>query len=112
MNQGELEKAAERKLLEDAAKAISLPLHPCFYLSGNVPALTAGDRWWNPLCRAEDCAGLEAELLLDVVWGEQSVQVSRGQTMATALYAEHGGDRQRARQYACVLVAAALGSAL
>lgn len=106
-----LDPAAERELLESAAKAINLQLHPSFYTSCKVPALTANARWWNPLCRDEDCANLEAALLLDVSWGEDSVTVSRDWTLVSVPYAEHGGSRQRARQYAAVQVAAALGRA-
>lgn len=107
-----LDPATERELLESAAKAIDLQLHPTFYTSCNVPALTADARWWNPLCRAEDCSHLEAALLLDVSWSEESVSVSRDWTLVTVPYAQHGGSRQIARQHAVVQVAATLGPAL
>jgi hypothetical protein len=62
---------------------------------------------WHPLTDDGDEARLEGALCFNVTWGMASVTVD----MSTERYNDHNGDKQKARRYAGVRAAAAIGSA-
>ena len=62
---------------------------------------------WNPLTDDGDEARLEGALCFNVTWGMASVIVD----LSTERYNDHNGDKQKARRYAGVRAAAAIGSA-
>ncbi len=55
-----------------------------------------------------DEARLECHLLMNVTWGMASVTVDSW----TERYSDHDGDKQKARRYAGVRAAAAIGKAM
>ena len=66
---------------------------------------------WNPLTDDGDVARLEAVCEIDVLWCIDYVssipQDSRGRSRES--FADHGGDKQKARRYASTRAAAAIG---
>lgn len=71
--------------------------------------LAWGCGWWNPLADDGDEARLEAVMGFNVEWRLQQVRVSSRQGGAIESYADHGGDKQKARRRAGVRAAAAIG---
>ncbi|MDE1997979.1 MAG: hypothetical protein KGI52_03515 [Burkholderiales bacterium] len=88
----------DRELLELAAKAAGLWDHENSYV--DIP--------WDPLIDDYDEARLECHLLMNVTWGMASVTVDSW----TERYSDHDGDKQKARRYAGVRAAAAIGKAM
>jgi hypothetical protein len=95
----------DRELLELAAGAAGLKLvfnydanlqGPCIIDSEGFP------EQWNPLENDGDGARLEAALNMNASWWESFVVVD----LTRANYADHGGDRQKARRFAAVHAAA------
>lgn len=107
----------DRELLERAAKAAGIdydpgksfpkkPEHTFFGLWLNIKGepYEGQRRRWNPLTDDCDEARLEAALMLDCRWWPDDVTVGTHSEM----YADHGGDKQKARRYAGVRAAAAM----
>lgn len=67
---------------------------------------------WNPLTDDGDCARMEADLGLDVVWYEIEVSSSNEDGSRYIQYADHAGDKQAARRMASVSAAAEIGKAM
>ena len=66
---------------------------------------------WNPLTDDGDCARLEANLHLDVLWWEFAVSSGGKPTGVRSYeqYADHNNDRQAARRLASTRAAAKVG---
>lgn len=68
---------------------------------------------WNPYTDDGDCARMEAALRIDVEWYPRWVLCHRQMIEPVAAhYHDHGGDRNAARRYASLQLAAAIGKAL
>lgn len=71
---------------------------------------------WNPLTDDGDLARLEAALEIDVSWISKTVTSQRlsGAVICSVSesFSVHGNDRQKARRYASVRVAAAIGEGM
>ena len=68
---------------------------------------------WNPLVSDGDCARLEAALEINFQWKQDRCVMSFGKGWVMAeRYCDHNSDKQKARRYASVKVAAAIGRAL
>jgi hypothetical protein len=114
-----MSKIEDRELLELAAKAggyrvgrcRELP-HQCLVLVNDKGEPT--NPGWNSLIDDGDCARLEAELSLDVVWGTDGVLVvfRGGASSAREKYNHHDGDRQAARRRASTRAAAEIGRSM
>ena len=103
----------DKTLLERAARAAGLKpdeamWHPRagFVWVKRVDGIRT-ENAWNPLHDDGDEARLEGALCFNVTWGMASVTVD----MSTERYNDHNGDKQKARRYAGVRAAAAIGSA-
>lgn len=130
--------STDRELLELAAKAIGLTIGPNPWrtpginwaigitwfedsYSPGVHTLTGSDRdgplskVWNPGLDDGDCARMEAQLLIDVVWHEDKVDVDlRHTTLDNVIhfFKDYGGDKQAARRMASLRVAAEIGASM
>ena len=112
----------DRELLELAAKAGGIKVlrdpHGVWRnCTGLDPAMNIfAAPQWNPLTDDGDNARLEAELGLNVIWGERAVRVGRKLIVVNKdgpmveRYQDHGGDRQKARRWAAVRAAAEIES--
>jgi hypothetical protein len=101
----------EREMLEWAAKAAGLKLHPWSDMpSGDLFIDTGADypHLWSPFKYNDDCARLEAACKLNVFWFEDKVAVGAN-SLVEEQYADHNGDRQKARRYASTRAAAQIG---
>ena len=108
-----------REDLEMAARAAGLHLAwrgepPSPHVSGEAEF---GDAdyllYWNPGEDDGDCARMEAVVGIDVLWFRRLVRVCvSGQGIVDADFADHANDRSRARRYASVKLAAAVGRAM
>ena len=68
---------------------------------------------WHPGNDDGDCARMEAVVGIDVLWFRRLVRVCvSGQGIVDADFADHDNDRSRARRYASVKLAAAVGRAM
>lgn len=102
----------DRELLELAAKAAGYTNPLYGELSGDAPVLylqTIGI--WNPLGDDGDEARLEAALQLHVTWHPAQETVTVGTATITDSR-PYGSDRQAARRYAGVCVAAEIGKVM
>lgn len=65
---------------------------------------------WNPITDDGDCARMESKLEIDVNWGLHRVIASeRNSPEVSELYADHNGDKGKARRYASVRAATTIG---
>lgn len=66
---------------------------------------------WNPLEDDGDCARMESKLSIDVEWGMYAAFVCLGLASKSfcELYANHKGDKDKARRYASTRLAAEIG---
>lgn len=106
----------DRELLEMAAKAAGIefepynenPNRPFFglWLKINGEPYHGQRRRFNALTDDGDCARLESKLMLDVRWWPDDVTVGP----VSEMYVDHEFDKQKARRYATVRAAAAIGS--
>lgn len=72
-----------------------------------------GDSLWHPGEDDGDCARMEAAVGIDIEWGAACVDVYAGGVPAgRAWFIDHANDRSRARRYASVKLAAAVGRAM
>jgi len=99
-----------REDLEMAAKAAGNP-------QGRMVAggglYTANELYWNPAEDDGDCARMEDAVGIDVCRFRRLVRVCvSGQGIVDADFADHDNDRSRARRYASVKLAAAVGRAM
>lgn len=95
----------DRELLELAAKAAAYNLIFDYDENLQGPSIIDADGFpepWNPLTDDGDGARLEAALMYNVIWLPRRVGVNGYYEK----YADHGGDRQKARRYAAVRAAA------
>jgi hypothetical protein len=106
----------DRELLELAAKAAGYP--PEWRGSIMVGTEDGAGRPWNPLTDDGDHARLEAALNIDVEWHTIGVvailndkDLIRSTHRFREVYADHSGDKQKARRYAGVRAAASIGKA-
>lgn len=106
----------DRELLEFAAKAAGIEWFGIFGDSEcECRFLDIGEDTvveWNPLTDDGDEARLEAVMGFNVEWRLQQVRVSSLQGGAIESYADHSGDKQKARRRAGVRAAAAIGKDL
>lgn len=110
----------DKTLLERAAKAAGMPAghgvgeyawHPGLDCLSTLDAQNR-EQPWNPLTDDGDEARLEAAVNIDIEWHPIGVIASiNGGTRFREPYSDHGGDKQKARRYAGVRAAAAIGSA-
>jgi len=96
-----------REDLEMAAKAAGNP-------QGRMVAggglYTANELYWNPAEDDGDCARMEAAVEINVRWIRWMVRVSANEYgIVDADFADHANDKSRARRYASVKLAAAVG---
>lgn len=107
----------EREMLEWAARAAG---HDCSCNDrlGCLEIWQKGDkvkRFWQPHRDDGDCARLEAACGLDLSWFDDRVEIGDSHAdpvdwlLASASYADHGGDKNKARRWASTLAAATLG---
>lgn len=104
----------DRELLELAALAAKLPVRWVdgfgFALHPNGESIRV---WWNPLEDDGDCARLEVAMHMMVDVGDLGVLATYlGENLNAdhvALYKDHGGDKNKARRFASVSVAAEVG---
>lgn len=105
----------DRELLEGAAKAAGLVLLQVPHASqlyANWWAYSASQkpntaRPWNPLEDDGDCARLVTALMIDLVWGAEGVwAIMPCNLRKLELYADHNGDKGKARRYASTRAAA------
>jgi hypothetical protein len=96
-------------LLELAAKAAGLPWDQW---------VIDGEDSWNSLADDGDCARLEAACDIEIEWCRLGVIAKRlspitagNDIRVRVLYADHGGDKNKARRYASTRVAARLARA-
>jgi hypothetical protein len=111
---------SDRELLELAAKAagfVEIDFLAADHLA-NVYDAEGRQFTWNPLTDDGDHARLEAALNIDVEWhtiGVVAILNDKDLIHHThrfrEVYADHGGDKQKARRYAGVRAAAAIGKA-
>ena len=114
----------DRELLELAAKAAGIEWKPADTDAGRKCELKFGlwlvidgepseyqRRRWNPRTDDGDCARLEAALSISIGWWEQRVfaveTVANGGLVEVEKYADHAGDKQKARRHAAQLAALA-----
>lgn len=106
---------AERQLLEMAAKAAGKDLSGWDWGGGRDgfyrPWPKDGPEYWNPLHDDGDEARLEAALMLHVEWHPALDEVCVGKypNFAREIFSNHSGDKQKARRWAGVRAAAAIG---
>ena len=109
----------ERELLELAAKACGLAAK---YTTENSKSLLAEGPWnpllgkhcwyWNPLADDGDCARMEAQLGLSILWFKDYVLSGKGRLHQVIDCEDHNGDKNAARRAASVAVASEIGRAL
>jgi hypothetical protein len=113
----------EREMLEWAAKAAGLkhmrwagPNGLSQMLDPTRPESTGSiGGYWNPLTDDGDCARLEAACGINVAWCEIHVVASNSRAhpcdwlIGKEDFADHGGDRQKARRWVSTKAAATLG---
>ena len=104
-----------REDLEMAAKAAGLEVEwreP----AGLVVTDTSNDNYgyfWTPEDDDGDCARMEAAVRIDLEWGWGCVDVyAAGVPAGRAWFIDHANDKSRARRYASVKLAAAVGRAM
>ena len=108
----------DKTLLERAARAAGyvvdgyvddMIVHPSKEKAGGLVIRNeqGGHSLFNALTDDGDEARLEGALCFNVTWGMASVIVD----LSTERYNDHNGDKQKARRYAGVRAAAAIGSA-
>ncbi len=72
-----------------------------------------GDSLWHPGEDDGDCARMEAAVGIDIEWGAACDDVYAGGVPAgRAWFIDHANDKSRARRYASVKLAAAVGRAM
>lgn len=97
-----------REDLEMAAKAAGNP-------QGSGITFHGDDVFWRPHEDDGDCARMEAAVGIDTHWGTALVWASLASDkhpIACTKYAHHANDKSRARRYASVKLAAAVGRAM
>ena len=100
----------EKEMLEYAAKAMGIARIKWHdeYPGGWLDGCGAPSTWWNPVTGDGDCARMEAALGINVEWFEEWVYCGQ----VSADYADHNGDKQKARRYASTRCAAEVGRAM
>ena len=105
----------DREMLELAAKAVGLAVREPFrYGEFRV----SGEDWisypWNPLYDDGDCARLEAACGIAVEWHRLGVVASVPESgeRIREVFADHGGDKNRARRCASLRAAAVIGESM
>ena len=109
---------SDKELLMLAAKAAG---HTRMEYREEVPYVSFnlnGDDFvaWSPLADDGDCARLESACDIDVRWCDGAVRTSvrtadEWPWLATERFADHGGDKNKARRYASTRAAAQLAQA-
>ncbi len=104
----------DRELLEAAAKAMGYTVQRYVPNSNRlvVEVGTVANVSFDPLNDDGDVARLEAALGLHIIWESRAVRVGRKLIKDGPMverYQDHGNDRQKARRWASVRAAAALG---
>lgn len=107
----------DRELLEMAARAAGIDrfsfdghddyiVDPSYIDADGFPVV------WDPLTDDGDAARLEAACKIDICWGDDCVSAQHEWPIIDVVEAfiDHGGDKQKARRYATVRAAAAIGS--
>ena len=107
---------SEQKILEAAAKAISLETRPEYHSIENGYGLNIKPGYyWNPLGNDGDCARLETKLRISLLWHEDRVYVEFPDFLEhwhVEFYKDHDGDEMKARRYASTKLAAKLGESM
>lgn len=102
----------DRELLEAAAKAAGIEIEWSTQISyPHIVGMSGNSQrcFFNPLTDDGDEARLETKLEMDVKWFIDSVVVGKGREKHREFFAEHGGEKQKARKYAGVRAAAEIG---
>ena len=68
-----------------------------------------GDSAWNPLADDGDCARMEAQLGLSILWFKDYVLSGKGRLHQVIDCEDHNGDKNAARRAASVAVASEIG---
>ena len=107
--------AVKKELLTLAAKAMGEPWASGRYQKDygwwyDPHGHGRGSRYWNPRDDDADCAQMEAELRIDVLWYPAEVAAYTNNIDETReAFADHSGDRNAARRLASTRVAAEVG---
>jgi hypothetical protein len=64
---------------------------------------------WNPLTSIADCFRLETALEISIAWYQDCIVVWIEHNPASEYFADHNGDKDKARRYASVRAAAEIG---
>lgn len=114
----------EQKILEAAAKAISLETRPEYHSIENGYGLNIKPGYfWNPLERDDDCARLETKLRICLFWYKDGVWAEISSIALESIksdfahwhiefYKDHDGDEMKARRYASTKLAAKIGGSM
>ena len=107
----------EREMLENAAKACFKTYDLRKQSNGGitifVKTVMGFSIRWNPRDNSGDCADMEAELGIDVLWYPDHVHCTKHNAyIITGQYTDHNNDKQAARRYASTMVAALMGAKL
>lgn len=99
----------DRTLLELAARAAGYKYE--LVLMGDGYSVFVNGKLWDPRRDDGDCARMEAVCALEIEWWSDgvAVRVPGDNERHVEDYADHGGDRQKARRYASTRAAAAIG---
>ncbi len=102
----------EREQLELAAKACWIEID---HWRGDMPMVNICEhdaseyQAWNPLHDDGDCARMEAQLGLSIIWFKDYVLSGKGRLQQVIDCKDHNGDKNAARRAASVAVAAEIG---
>lgn len=67
--------------------------------------------WWNPLTNNDDCFRLETARELTIKWRKDCIESNNPEGWTfREFYADHNGDKDKARRYASTRAAALSGS--
>ena len=99
----------QKEMLKLAAKACGIEVW--WYAFDDTFCLMGYHARWNPLTDDGDCARMEAQLLIDVEWGDVAVwPKNHADTIRVhEFFDKHDNDRNAARRLASCRVAAEIG---